>query len=157
VSLLIRRRWCAEEEGEEVSSLQLSIAFIVRQMVCGCLRRGHRWVRRAHGHLNGRFWVLLDDMHKVQPGETTGVIKRLLLMRMKDAVEEVATPEQRATYIAESLHVEKIGEALDGFYQTPENLPVPIVWALRVVALRAKGADLAEVERVIAQCRKAAR
>lgn len=139
-----------------MSSLQLSTAFIVRQMVCGCLRRGHTWLRRAHGHVNGRFWVLLDDTHGARPGEATGIIKGLLLMGMKDAVEEVGTPEQRAAHIAESLNVEEIGKALDVFYKAPENLPVPIVWALRVVALRAKGADLAEVEKVIAQCRKAA-
>ena len=142
--------------GSELSRLQLSTAFIVRQLVCGCLRRGHTWLRRAHGHVNGRFWVLLDDTHGARPGEAAGIIKGLLLMGMKDAVAEAGTPAQRATYFAESLNVEEIGKALDGFFNAPENLPVPIVWALRVVAMRAKGADLAEVEKATAQCRKKA-
>lgn len=42
------------------------------------------------------------------------------------------------------------------FIKIPENLRVPIVWAMLVVSLRAQGGSLADVEKLTAVCRKRA-
>ena len=59
-------------------------------------------------------------------------------------------------YISQSLSVTEIGKALDEFYKTAENLPVPIIWGMRVVALRSNGGGTVEIEKLITKFRKTA-
>jgi hypothetical protein len=110
----------------------------------------------THGQLNGRYWVGLEDSTaKGGNAEFALLIKAFFLQGLKEGIKEVGTPEQRAAYIAHSLSTQEITKALDEFYKIPENLPVPITWGLRVVALRAKGGDAVAVDKLVAGFRKA--
>lgn len=73
----------------------------------------------------------------------------------EDALREKA-PGALNSYVAENLTDIEMGDAVDVFYKAPENLPVPIMWALSVVSLRAKGGSVAEVDALTAKCRKRA-
>lgn len=106
------------------------------------------------GRLNGRFWTM---MSATSSSEQKGamVVKWIFLSGVKDALEEKA-PQELGSYIPESLTDKETADALDVFYKVPENLPVPIIWALSVVSLRAKGGSAVEVEALTARWRKRA-
>lgn len=129
--------------------------FVIAVLVCGIgspLRGADNDTTK--GLLKGRFWV---PMGGSTPAEHKGgmVAKWFWLLAVKDTLKDRA-PQELASYIPESLNGAETSDALDAFYGVPENLPVPIIWALSVVSLRAKGGTAAEVDALTARCRKRA-
>jgi len=60
----------------------------------------------------------------------------------------------RGTYFPPSLSVDEMISAVDRFYEQPENLPIPIMQAFRMVTLKANGSDPAPLERELAKLRR---
>ena len=100
----------------------------------------------THGLYNGRFWGTL---------ERKADLKLVFLLGVNDALTDGA-PEHYDVYLPKGVTNRETIQAVDVFYVTPENLRVPIMWALSVVSLRAKGGSTEEVEALTARCRKRA-
>jgi hypothetical protein len=135
--------------------------FVVAALACGiigsplCAAEGADSGRtlgdqRTATLLNGRFWMGLADL-----GEDVILFKTVFVMAATDGLSETP-PQKRSLYIPGSLTNAETVAALDAFYKVPENLPVPVMWALSVVSLRAKGGSQADVEALAARCRKRA-
>lgn len=58
------------------------------------------------------------------------------------------------TYFPQSLSGDELVTAIDRFYEQPENLPIPIMQAMRIVTLRANGEDPTSVDKEIATLRR---
>lgn len=58
------------------------------------------------------------------------------------------------TYFPASLKPDEFVKAVDAFYDQPENLPIPIMQAMRIVTLKANGEDPAAIDKEIAGLRR---
>jgi hypothetical protein len=56
--------------------------------------------------------------------------------------------------VPEHLTGAEVQSALDRFYNTPENGPIGIPYALMVVSMRSSGADDAAIQKLITELRK---
>jgi hypothetical protein len=96
----------------------------------------------VHGISNGRAW---------QAGTQTAKI--YYIRGAFDALLVAAFSEQ-SQYFPANLVARELAKAVDHFYEEPENLPIPIVKALRLVTMRARGEDPGVVEKAIATERR---
>ena len=53
-----------------------------------------------------------------------------------------------------SLNVGEFAMAIDKFYREPENLPIPVFFGLKVVAMKVNGEDPAVVDKVLSAVRQ---
>jgi len=106
----------------------------------------------THGLSNGRFWVSME--HSLDQ-EGIPLAKVAFVSGVSDALSDAARDDYYS-YLGKGMTAHETIDALDAFYKVPENLRVPIVWALSVVSLRAKGGSAAEVDALTAKCRKRA-
>jgi len=70
-----------------------------------------------------------------------------------EGVVFVAGLGQHNVYYPASLGPSEFIKAIDRFYEQPENLPIPIMQAMRMVTARANGGDPAAIEKEIATLR----
>jgi hypothetical protein len=79
------------------------------------------------------------------------------LLGATDAILEAA-PGKYSKYfdVQSSLTFGEFVNAIDRFYKEPENLPIPIVWAARVVTMRTNGATEKELDQVVSSMRRQA-
>jgi hypothetical protein len=59
-------------------------------------------------------------------------------------------------YFPQTLNFGESVKALDIFYEEPANVPIPVIWALRLITMKANGADPEAVERMTASIRRQA-
>jgi hypothetical protein len=97
--------------------------------------------------LDGRFWSSLNI------GE-----KGSLVLGLRDGINHSVAclspsldrfEEEIKGYWPTGLTAEEIAFALERFYETPENRPIPIVKALFAIAARSSGTAEAQVQRMI--------
>lgn len=122
---------------------------------------------------NGRFWVSIEQrwlmadgsVPRLPEGSLRGVTLPpaqagafLFKMAYVSGVSDAALSSGQEDYYfavhANGVSTMEIMLGLDAFYKTPENLRVPIVWAMTVVSLRARGGTFENVEELIALLRK---
>jgi hypothetical protein len=109
----------------------------------------------TNGLLNGRFWKAQSDTMKggFVLGYATGAYDAALLIYAragqdgKPLLKELFPPGMTA---------EEVATALDRFYATPENIPVIVNAAIKIIAQRASGVDETTIQRAIANARRAA-
>jgi len=82
------------------------------------------------GQENGRAWHDMDSPTKV------GFILGLRATMAHLAIRGVVDLEQRHRYLVDQLTFGETARAVDRFYETPENMPIPILWAMEVIANR---------------------
>ncbi|HEV1284936.1 MAG TPA: hypothetical protein VNU44_06480 [Bryobacteraceae bacterium] len=81
-------------------------------------------------------------------------MKIIYLSGLMEGIVFVAGLPQHNVYYPASLRVEEFIKAIDRFYNQPENLPIPIMQAMRMVTARANGSDPAAIEKEIATLRR---
>src|ERR1700733_9698429 len=81
-------------------------------------------------------------------------VKIVYLDGISEALAFVGGLPQHGTYFPQSLDAKEFVKAIDQFYNQPENLPIPIMQAMRVITMRSAGADPITIETEIAALRK---
>jgi hypothetical protein len=99
---------------------------------------------RTSGSLNGRAWNVFPESNKIS--YITGASEVLKVLDQKDFLE----------YFPWTLRAGEFVKAIDRFYAVPENLPIEIVFALKIVTMTANGEDPAVIEKSTAYLRRAA-
>lgn len=94
---------------------------------------------------DGRFW-----QHLTTPPGT----KFSYILGISEGVTFVGSLFQRNVYFPNSLSSDEFIKAIDKFYDQPENLPIPIMQAMRMVTARVNGADPVAIEKEIATLRR---
>jgi hypothetical protein len=128
----------------------------------------------THGLCNGRFWVSIEESWRapdgsvshtpegslrgvrLPPGQAAVLLFKMAFVSGVNDALAVSAPQDYYTYHAEGVTIKEIIGGLDAFFKVPENLRVPIVWAMSVVSLRAQGATFENVEKLTAEYRKRA-
>jgi hypothetical protein len=77
------------------------------------------------------------------------------LLGATDAILEAA-PAQYSRYfdVNSSLNFGEFSKAIDQFYREPENPPIPIIWAARIVTMKTNGATQRELDQVLSSMRR---
>ena len=94
------------------------------------------------GQANGRMWQSFNSGEKL-----------VYVLAVTDTLLS-ATPSDLRDYIPKTLNFGEVVSAVDLFYQEPENMPISILQAMRVVTLKANGASPAVIEETKATIRK---
>ena len=119
------------------------------------------------GLQNGRAWSLLDDFAKLAWVVGYGEGIQMAQVEAMRADDDKASALSCAARISTNLHyfatyagnltAEELAKGVEKFYQSaPENAPVPIVFALQFVALKASGATPSQLEEYASSLRKKA-
>ena len=99
---------------------------------------------------NGRAWGIFADAEK----------KSYLLGLSEGIVSMLGVFPDTGDYLKEqvpqSLSIIEVSKALDRFYAEPENLPVPVIRAMHIVALKTMGLEPDRLEREVALERRLA-
>jgi hypothetical protein len=85
------------------------------------------------GVINGRAWQTFGEEEKVV--YTTGASEALIVV---------------------ALSPKEFVKAIDRFYQEPENLPIPVMHALKLAVMKANGEDPAVIDKMTASERRQA-
>jgi hypothetical protein len=97
-------------------------------------------------HPNGRLWKSWTD---------TGKLAYLLGMREAlNPLMEGIPKHEASTYFSPKLTLSQTQAGVDGFYEDPQNVRIPIFAALRLVTMKANGAPKEEVDSQLAINRK---
>jgi hypothetical protein len=108
---------------------------------------------------NGRRWRVLSDEAKVVwlVAFRDGLMAAFLTSCYKanDATTESIASQMRLSY-PEKLSYGEVRSALNHFYDTPENGPIPISLAMQVVVESATGVPQSKIDDFISSLRKAA-
>jgi hypothetical protein len=128
--------------------------FVLGTVVCGLTAHGQQPANpggnappTTDGHANGRFWKGIEDITKTafivgfQDGALAIALESTPKFDEGKALLKPAYPN--------SLSVGEIRAALNKFYETPENAPIQIMHALRVVALSANGGTDEEISALV--------
>jgi hypothetical protein len=73
-----------------------------------------------------------------------------------DSAHFFIVPEDMKKYFPATLTKGDTVKAVDKFFETPENIPIPIMHAFRVIAMRSEGATVELVDKEISALRHAA-
>jgi hypothetical protein len=92
---------------------------------------------RTNGLINGRAWQMLPDAEKAG-----------YLMGLGDVVGWIEKPID-PELIPTGLIVNEIEAAVDHFYTEPPNLPIPVIRAVHIVALKALGVTPEEIQKEV--------
>jgi hypothetical protein len=115
---------------------------------------GETGAMKTHKQLNGRFWKSLN--HRKKSVFISGYFSAtdyIMLLTNKDYQTYKKVSQ---SFCPPSLNVGEVDIALDRFYETPENTPIPIPQAIWVISERTSGADEAAVQKEITDLRKLA-
>lgn len=99
---------------------------------------------QTYGICNGRAWQTFPHSEKIV--YTTAASEALV----------VAAATEHPVYFTYNLSGEEFVKAVDRFYQEPENLPIPIMHALKLVTLKADGEDPDRIAKLVATERRRA-
>ncbi len=118
--------------------LRRSTSFLLAAALIGAICRAQDAPadQKTRGNLNGRFWSRMDDTLKLA----------FLLGFCEAATGTFACPKQ--------LEFGEITQGIDRFYQEPENLRLPILAAMRVLAMKVEGARATEIDGVMNAARE---
>jgi len=94
--------------------------------------------------VNGRGWVLMSDVQKFT-----------YLTGIKDILFAIQ-PENAKMFSVDGFRTDETAKSIDLFYAVPENLRIPIVFALSVSSAKFKGASQAQLDTITADLRKTA-
>jgi hypothetical protein len=110
---------------------------------------------RTGGVSNGRFWKVLGDDAKFvwltayHDGLTNG-------LAASRAAEGKDINIRIAVWFPSSLTWADTRAAVDQFYLVPENAPIPLNGALKIICSKSRGADKVAIEQETAEWRKIA-
>ncbi len=94
-------------------------------------------------------------MPLVKTGFLVGYEQALVYTGLVTGVEYSKSEEfKRQLYPA--LTIDEVESAVDRFYETPENGPIPVSDSLRIIAARANGGSADEIEKLTDASRKSA-
>ena len=99
---------------------------------------------KTGGLVNGRAWQSFSQDEKV-----------VFLTGASDTFFMVNEAEFFKNF-PRSLNVGEFAMAIDKFYREPENLPIPVFFGLKVVAMKVNGEDPAVVDKVLSAVRQSA-
>jgi len=117
---------------------------------------------RTGGFCNGRFWNVLDEQTKLawveaySNGVTYAVLTTAVTERGADPSRDQAAVAAKIQSIFPSLTWGEVRKALDRFCDSPENGPIPVPEAVRVLSMKVAGVPQAEIDKRIAHARKVA-
>jgi len=117
---------------------------------------------RTGGFCNGRFWNALDDQTKLawveaySNGVTYALLTTAISARGADPSRDQEAVTARIQSIFPSLTWGEVRKALDRFYDSPENGPIPMPEAVRVLSMKVAGVPQAEIDRRVAHMRQRA-
>jgi hypothetical protein len=98
---------------------------------------------QTFGQANGRLWQARSTQERL-----------VYVIGALDAVMTVSSKEL-ANYLPKSLDYSELVTAIDRFYTEPENIPIPVIHAMRIVTAKTNGASPAVIEDTKAAIRKA--
>jgi hypothetical protein len=105
---------------------------------------------------NGRLWALMTNNEK--SAWVSGYENGFSFVLASVAVSAEATNADNLKMLARNfpnLTVVEVVSAINHFYvDTPENAAVPVAGAMRVVALKSRGASQSEIDDLVASLRK---
>ena len=93
------------------------------------------------GRLNGRFWRILSGSAE----------KLLYLNGSRDAFLVSPPSADTGTYFPQILTVAEFSAGIDRFYEEPANRPIPIIYAMGFVTMKADGVDPIEISKSLAR------
>lgn len=117
---------------------------------------------RTAGFCNGRFWRLLDDQSKLAWVEAySNGVTFAVFMTFSGGPGDPALPGESAIQakiesLFPSLTWGEVRTALDRFYDSPENGPIPVPEALQVLTMKVAGADQSAIDKRISAIRQIA-
>ena len=97
--------------------------------------------------LNGKMWIDLENIAKL-----------MYISAFLDAVSLASNdaPKMEEHFSNSRMTRNEIAKSIDNFYTTPENLAIPIPYAISVTKLRSTGANPEEIETLIDKFRRLA-
>jgi hypothetical protein len=102
---------------------------------------------------NGRFWK--GSMPFVKTGFLLGY-EQALVTTGAPQFPEYSKFEEFKKQLYPALTMSEIESAVDRFYETPENGPVAVSDALRIIAAKANGGSAEDIEKLTEDSRKSA-
>jgi hypothetical protein len=118
---------------------------------------------RTGGFCNGRLWNVLDEQTKLawleaySNGVTYALLTTAITTRVNDAPSQVyASVSAKIESIFPSLTWVEVRKALDRFYDSPENGPISMPEAVRVLSMKVAGVPQAEIDKRVAYMRQVA-
>lgn len=95
------------------------------------------------GIANGRIWSALPPDRR-----------NWWILGQIDAARTILDPKEASKYDPHTLSIPETVAGVDRFYQEPENLPIPIMYALFFVTMKANGEDPDVIAKMIASFRR---
>jgi hypothetical protein len=99
---------------------------------------------------NGRAWGIFADAEK-----------KIYLLGLSEGIVSMLgvfpdTGDYLKEQVPQSLSIIEVSKALDRFYADPENIPIPVIRAMHIVALKTMGLEPDRLEREVALERRLA-
>jgi hypothetical protein len=108
---------------------------------------------------NGRKWKAMQEveklvwLHAYREGLMAAIMASYEGRGESFVVARDLVPKMRGLY-PEDLTNGEVGSALDSFYNTPENAPVPISFALQAINMKAVGVEQSKIDSFVAGSRR---
>jgi hypothetical protein len=124
---------------------------------------------KTAGYCNGRFWKLLDDEAKLNWIEaySDGVTFAVMGIYISSGGDTGASSATRAkidstsrakldSFFPSGLTWGEVRTALDRFYDSPENGPIPVPSAVQVLTMKVAGVQQSAIDKRISYIRRVA-
>ena len=105
-------------------------------------------------YLNGYHWMHLDKKERAMFLSGYGQGVHFALMKVQTTTNLPGGFRQFLSRLVPKADPDEQGASLEEFYATPENLGLPIQWALQMVAAKAAGVDAGEIRRQTEEFRR---
>lgn len=128
-----------------------TILLVIAFAVCGWGQNPSAAPTSTKGFYNGRFWKSLDVSSKLM--FLAGYNNGATLASTFAAADFASFQRVTKQVLPSTLSGYEVSAALDRFYDTPENAPIAIAWALTVISDKASGADDASIQKSIERLR----
>ena len=119
----------------------ITLVLVLMALPCGAQTAIEVATWISQGLSSGRTWQRLTPPAKV--AYLNGAADALTLLDAGEFLKHVP-----------ALTPEEVAKALDRFYDESENLPIPILQAMRLVTMKANGAPPADVAEALARTRR---
>lgn len=104
---------------------------------------------------NGHFWKSLDNRKRSDYLGTVQETVIFVVTKILTGTKEAAAQQELIDrFMPIALDLNKIQTALDDFYAMPENLGVPILYVLQLVAAKEAGMDEVTIQRQTEEFRR---